>query len=56
MNKQKAEIQVRIYPMTHKRLKMKAAKYGHSLSEVIDNLSKAIHYPIELVKQNETNA
>ncbi len=31
---------VRVYPSTHKRLKIKAAKENKSLAEFIDGLSK----------------
>lgn len=37
--KQKATVQVRIYPKTHKRLKIKAAKCQISLAETVDMLS-----------------
>jgi hypothetical protein len=38
--KQKAVHQVRLYPTTYKRLKIKAAQLGISLAELLDKLSK----------------
>jgi hypothetical protein len=40
--KQKALHQVRLYPSTYKRLKIRAAKLGNSFAELVDTLSKKI--------------
>jgi hypothetical protein len=40
--KQKAVHQVRLYPATYKRLKVRAAKLGIRLAELVDKLSKQI--------------
>jgi len=39
---QKAVHQVRLYPTTYKRLKIRAAKMGVSLAALVDNLTKKI--------------
>lgn len=46
--KQKATVQVRIYPKTHKRLKINSARLGISLAEIIDATSfTTLHIPYQ---------
>jgi predicted HicB family RNase H-like nuclease len=40
MKKEQATVQVRIYPSTHKTLKVKAAKFGVTLAEYIRLIEK----------------
>lgn len=49
MTKEKATIQVRIYPSTHKRLKIRAAKAGATIAEAIDVIEK-IKVPTPTIK------
>jgi hypothetical protein len=40
--KQQADAQVRIYPSTRKRLKVRAAQLGITVAELIDKLSRGV--------------
>jgi predicted HicB family RNase H-like nuclease len=47
--KQKATVQVRIYPDTHKRLKVKAARCRVSLAEMID--AESLGYDLQMAEE-----